>query len=187
LTGPSHTDAVAGRVQPGFNVVGAGTQPPPHRPLLRDLERALGSGELEDSDLGPLVLETLRHETDLELVKPYDPRWITAGIRSADSFFAPIRLSAGQRDWQRDFAKTAAPILVGVARSLARSADAHAVVVRLCEVLAQRVRVKLVWPDDPDELNDLRNALYRECLAAQEVESDSVLVVLQGLSVVGPD
>jgi hypothetical protein len=56
----------------------------------------------------------------------------------------------------------------------------------LCEVVAQRLRLKLVWPEDPDELNDVRNALYRECLAAHEVESDDVLSVLQGLTVVGP-
>jgi len=178
---------VAGAIQPGFHFFGAGVQPPPHRPLLRDLERALASGELKNSDLGPLVLETLQHETDLELVTPYDSHWITAGVRVADSFFAPIWKSAGERDWQRDFAKTATPILVGVARSLARSADSQAVMVRLCEVVARRLRLTLVWPDDPDESNDMRNALYRECLDAREVESHSALVVLQGLTVIGPD
>ena len=174
---------MAGGIQPAFRVVGAGTQPPPHRVLLRDLERALAAGALKDSELGPLVLETLKQETDLELVKPYDPKWIAVGIRLADSYFRPIRTSAGHRDWQRDFAKTATPILVGVARSLLRSADAQAVIVRLCEVVAQRLRLKLVWPDDSD---DLRNALYRECLDSHEVESDAVLIVLQGLTVVGP-
>jgi hypothetical protein len=177
---------VAGVVQPAFNVVGAGTRPPAHRALLRDLERALATGDLKNSELGPLVLETLQQETDLEVVKLFDPPWITVGIRVADSYFRLIRPSTGQRDWQRDFAKTATPILVGVARSLLRSADAQAVIVRLCEVVAQRLRLTLVWPDDPDELNDLRNAVYRACLDAQEVESDDVLIVLQGLTVIGP-
>jgi hypothetical protein len=177
---------VAGAIQPAFNVVGVEARPPPHRALLRDLERALASGELKDSELGPLVLETLQEETNLELVKLYDPQWITVGIRVADSYFRLIRPSAGQRDWQRDFAKTATPILVGVARSLMRSADAQAMIVRLCEVMARRLRLKLVWADDADELNDVRNALYRECLAAHEVESDAVLILLQGLTVIGP-
>ena len=131
-------------------------------------------------------METLEQETDLELVKLYDPQWITVGICVADSNFRLIRPSAGQRDWQRDFAKTAMPILVGAARSLQRSVNAQAVIVRLCEVVAQRLRLQLLWPDDPDDLNDVRNALYRECLDSQEVESDAVLIVLQGLTVVGP-
>ena len=150
------------------------------------MERALVSGELKDSELGPLVLKTLQQETDIELAKPYDPHWITAGIRVSDSYFRLVRSSAGVRDWQRDLAKTATPILVGVVRSLARSPDAQAVMVRLCEGVAGRLRLTLVWPDDPDELNDVRNALYRECRDAQEVESDSVLSVLQGLTMVGP-
>ena len=49
-----------------------------------------------------------------------------------------------------------------------------------------KLRLTLVWPDEPDELNDVRNTLYRKCRDAQEVESDSVLIVLQGLTVVGP-
>ncbi len=177
---------MAGVVQPAFSVVGAGTQPLPHRALLRDLERSLASGDLKDSELGPIVLATLQQETNLELANMYNPRWITAGIRVADSYFRLIRTSAGQRDWQRDFAKTATPILVGVVRSLLRSADAQAVIVQLCEVVARRLRLTLVWPEDPDDLNDVRNAIYRECLDAQEVESDDVLIVLQGLTVVGP-
>jgi hypothetical protein len=35
-------------------------------------------------------------------------------------------------------------------------------------------------------VNDVRNALYSECLDSHEVESDAVLGVLQGLTVVGP-
>jgi hypothetical protein len=183
---PSQQEAVTGQIRPTLKVVGAGTQPPSHQQLLRDLERALDFGELEDSELGPLVLQTLQQETALELAKPYDPMWTTAGIRLADFYFTLIRPSAGQRDWQRDFAKTATPILVGVSKSLQRSADAQAVVVRLCEVVAQRLRLNVIWPDDPDELNDAKNAIYRACLASREVESDDVLVVLQGLAVVGP-
>lgn len=178
---------MAGANQPEFGVVGVDRRAPPHRRLLSDMERALASGELRDSELGPLVLKILQQETDVGLAKPYDPDWVTTGISVADFYFRLIRPSAGVRDWQRDLAKVVTPILVGVVRSLARSPDAQAVVVRLCEGVAGRLRLTLVWPDDPDELNDVRNALYRKCHDAQEVESDSVLIVLQGLTVVGPD
>ena len=182
----SPTTAVAGQIRPGYQIVGAGTQPPPHRPLLLHLERALASGELKDSELGPLVLETLREETELGLVDPFNPNWITGGIRLGDFYFALVRPSAGERDWQRDFAKTATPILVAVARSLRRSADAQAVIIRLFERLAKRLRLTVVWPDDPDELNDLKNTIYRECLNAREVESDALLVVLNEITITGP-
>lgn len=179
-------DFVAGQIQPTLQVVGRGTQPLSHRPLLRDLEREHSFGALKNSELAPLVIETLRKETGLELAKPYDSNWIITGICQADFYFTPIRLSAGQRDWQRDFAKTATPILVGVSRSLQRSADAHAVIIQLCEVIAQRLRLKLIWPDNPDDLNDAKNALYRACLDSHEVESDEVLIELQGLTIIGP-
>jgi hypothetical protein len=107
--------------------------------LLRDLERSLASGDLKDSELGPLVLRTLQQETELEVVKLYDPRWITVGIRVADSYFRLIRPTAGQRNWQGDLAKTAAPILAGIARSLSQSVDAQGVIARMCEALALRL------------------------------------------------
>jgi hypothetical protein len=176
---------VAGRIHP--HVHAADSIPPAaHRRLLCDLEQAIDSGELKDSELGPLVLETLQAEPELELVDSYDPKWITAGVRLGDYYHVLIRRSAGQRDWQRDFAKVATPILVGVARSTERSVEAQAVVVRLCDILAQRLRLKIVWPDDPDELNDVKNALYRACLGSAVLESDDVLCVLQDLPVVGP-
>lgn len=177
---------VAGQIQPGFQIVGAGTQPLQHRPLLLHLERSLASGELKDSELGPLVLETLRQETKLRLTDPFDPTWITSGIRLGDFYFTLVRPSAGVTNWQRDFTKTATPILVVVARSLRRSADAQAVIIRLCERLAQRLRLTVIWPDDPDGANELKNAIYRTCLSAHEVESDEVLDVLNGVKIIGP-
>jgi len=143
-------------------------------------------GELRDSLLAPIVLEALRQETHLELMSPYDPFWITTGIRLSDEYFARVRPSAGDRDWQRDFAQTATPILVAVARSLGRSADAQALAMRLCDVLAARLRLTLIWPEDPDASNDLKNAIYGECLGATDVESDQVLLELKGLTVIGP-
>jgi hypothetical protein len=178
---------VAGKIAPAFNVVGAEMQPPPIRPLLRELERALAGGDLQDSELGREVLTTLQAEMKLELAKPFDSLWIVAAIRLADSYFTPIRLSAGQRDWQRDFAQATTPILVGVAWSLKRSVEAQAVVLRLCDVIARRLRLKLTWPTAADESNDLKNAIYRACLDASELESDRVLMELKAITVTGPD
>jgi hypothetical protein len=184
-SGTSTGDVVGGQIHRTFRVMAPGTQVP-HRRLLRDLELAMDSGELRDSELGPLVLETLRAEPKLELADPYDPKWVTTGVRLGDYYYVLVRPSAGQRDWQRDFAKAATPILVAVARSIKRSADAQALIMRLCETLAQWLRLRVVWPNDPDELNDVKNALYQACLSSHEIESDRVLIVLQGLPVVGP-
>lgn len=178
--------AVVGKVPATLSVVGSDVRPTSIRPLLRELERAMASGDLQNSELGREVLAALRDERDLELAKPFDSVWIIAAIRAADSYFTPIRLSAGTRDWQRDFAKVATPILVGTAWSLERSADAQVIVLRLCDVIAKRLRLKLTWPADSDESNDLKNAVYRACLDAGELECDFVLVELQGLTVTGP-
>lgn len=179
-------EAVAGKIQP-FDVVRPEDQPPCHRPILRDLERSISFGELKDSLLAHLVLAELQKETNLELESDYDLSWITTGIRLSDESFVLIRQSACDRDWQRDYSKTATPILVGVARSFQRSSDAQAIIMRLCNVMAERLRLKLIWPEDPDELNDLKNAIYRACLDATEVESDNVLVQIQYLTVIGPE
>jgi len=178
---------VAGRVEPiELKVLHPDATPLRHRPLLRHLERSIVDGELQDSLLAPVVLEALDQETELGLASPYDPWWITTGIRLSDEYYVRVRLSAGHRDWQRDFAQTTTPILVGLARSLERSADAQALIVRVCDVLAARLRLRLIWPEEPDALNDVKNAIYRACLDATDVESDEVLVELAGLTLVGP-
>lgn len=158
----------------------------PKSPLLHDLEQAMTGGVLRNSELAEDVLKTLQVEGELELVTHFDSRWIVTAILASDAYFALIWQSAGVRDWQRDFAKIATPIVVGVAWSLQRSPDAQAVVTRLCNVVASRLRLNLVWPDDPDEANDLKNAIYRTCLDASELECDDVLAQLQVLPVIGP-
>ena len=172
--------------KPTLRVVHSDVPPAPMNDLLQSLEEALTRGSLRDSAIGPEVLAALREEPRLKSSTPRRTRWITTGVRLSDEYFVRVWQSAGQRDWQRDFAKIAAPALVGVARSLARSPAAQALVIRLCETLATRLRLSLVWPKDPDESNDLENAIYRACLQATEVESDQVLVELQGLTVIGP-
>ncbi len=168
---------MAGRI-PALSVVHPDARPPTHRPLLRDLERSIIDGELRDSLLAPIVLEEVRRESELELASSYEPLWITTGIRLSEEYFVRVRQSAGSRDWQRDFAQTVTPTLVGVVRSLGRSADVQALVMRLCDVLAARLRLTLIWPEDPDQSNDLKNAIYRACLDATDVESDRVLLEL---------
>lgn len=178
---------VAGHVRPALNVIHADVNPVSHRPLLHELERSSTDGQLQNSLIGPILLATLGEENNLQLVSPYDPSWITTGVRLSDEYFVRVRSSAGQRDWQKDFAQTAAPALIGVARSLQRSGDAQAVIVRLCDVLAKRLRLRIIWPDDPDECNDLKNSIYHACIQAQELECDWVRVQLKRLSVVGPE
>ena len=176
---------VAGEVV-SYKPIHLSTKPPPHRPLLRALERAYTDGKLRDSLVAPIVISALSEENDLELVPDMDPVWVITGIRLSDEYFVRVRASAGHRDWQRDFAQTATPTLVGTAHSLRRSADAHALIVQLCNALAARLRVSLHWPQDPDECNDLANDIYAACLQATDLEDDEVLVTLKGLTVVGP-
>jgi hypothetical protein len=73
-----------------------------------------------------------------------------------------------------------------VAHSLERSPDAQALVIGLCDRLANRLRLRLVWPEDSDERNEMANAIYRACLDATELDSDRVLAELKGLTIVGP-
>lgn len=187
--GTQQSDSVsplAGQIVPVIGVVGADSKPPPHRPLLRDLERAISGGTLRDSLLAEMVLTVLASEKNLEMLRDYDPDWITTAIRLSDEYFVMVRESAGERDWQRDFAAVASPILVGVGRSLKRSPDAQAVVKQLCDSLAKRLRVRLEWPVDSDRFNDATNDIYKACLEATELESDQVLISLKALTVVGP-
>jgi TIR domain-containing protein len=164
----------------------AGVEPLRHRLLLRNLERSIADGELRDSLIAPIVLAALSEEKELELARDYDPRWIATGIRLSDEYFVRVRSSAGYRDWQRDFAQTVVPTLVGVSQSLDRSADAQALIIRLCNSLTSRLRLRLVWPDDGNRFNAMTNAIYSACLEAMELESDSVLMELKKLSVKGP-
>ena len=177
---------VAGKVVP-YGLVHPGANPLPHRPLLQILERACADGDLRNSLLAPIVISVLSAETELKLVRPMDPDLVVRSVRLSDEYFVPVRKSAGQRDYQRDFPQSATPILVSIARSFERSADAHAVIVQLCNALADRLRMKLIWPDDPDEFNDLTNEIYSACLQATHLDDDDVLMALKGLPVVGPN
>ena len=174
LNGPSQDDAVspvAGRV--GLAIV-------------RDLARSIADGELRNSPLAPVVLAALQEEPGLELASSYDWPLTSKGIRSSDEHFTRVKQSAGYRDWQRGLGQTATPMIVVVARSLRRSADAQALIVQLCDAVAAKLRLRWIWPEDPDTLNDVKNAIYRKCLDATEIESDDVLEELGRLTVIGP-
>lgn len=177
---------VAGRVIP-FETVGESAETHPLRPLLGPLERECARGELRDSLIAPIVISGLSQEGNLELQQGFRPDWLVAGIRLSDEYFVRVHGSAGHRDWQRDFPQTVMPILVCIASSLKRSADAHALVIHLCDAVATRLRISLLWPEDPDEFNDLTNGIYAACLRATCLDDDGVLVALKGLKVVGPE
>jgi len=147
----------------------------------------MAGGELQDSLLAPIVLRALRDETELELASVYRPIWIPRGIRLSDEYLVPVRQSAGIRDWQRDLPQTATPVLIAVARSLQQSADAQALIMRLYHLVAARLRLRLIWPENPDELNDLKNTIYRACRKATRLECDDVLAALKAVTVVGPE
>jgi hypothetical protein len=172
--------------EPMLHLVHPDVQPPRRQGLLRDFRRSVSAGELRDSLIAPIVLAVLRDEKQLEVRSGYDSSWMTVGIRLSDEYFARVWQSAGERDWQRDFAQTATPVLVSVARSLKRSPSSQAIMAKLCNVLAERLRLSLVWPKEADEFNDLVNAVYKACLKAKDLESDDVLVQVKGLVVVGP-
>lgn len=176
---------VAGQVIP-FELVHRNQAAPSHRPLQVALERAYVAGELQDSLVAPIVILALSEEHDLELIQGIDLNWAIRGIRLSDEYFMPVSGSAGHRDWQRDFPQTVTPTLVAMGRSLKPSADAQALIVRLCNAIAARLRVELMWPGDPDQYNDLINEIYSACLESTHLEDDDVLKALKGLAVIGP-
>ncbi|MEZ5940854.1 MAG: hypothetical protein R3C18_05655 [Planctomycetaceae bacterium] len=162
------------------------SKPAPIRPLLLELERQINDGELQHSELAYDVYLLLGNERHAKLKQDYQLNWLTAAIRLADSYFTIITLSAGTRDWQRDFATTATPLVVGATWCLDRSADSQAIMVQLCELVGKRLRLSLAWPNEPDDLNDLKNSVYRACLEASVLESDEVLLLLRQIITSGP-
>lgn len=169
-----------------MRVVHSEVKPLPHRKALRDLERSMAGGALQDSSLAPVIHDALSREQALELCTPLDSSWLIDAIRLSDAYFGPIGASAGQRDWQRDFVAVAAPVLVGISRSFQRSISVQSLVIRLCNQLANHLHLRLVWPVDPDEYNDLANEIYAACLDACDLESGDVYTRLKRLTVVGP-
>ena len=175
-----------GPVEPMLRVVHPDAPPLPHPKLLRDLTKSITAGELRDSLVGPLVLAVLKDERRLEVLSDCDSSWLTVGIRLSDEYFVRVWESAGERDWQRDFAQIVTPVLVSAAHLLKRSPTSQALMIKLCRAVAERLRLTLVWPKEADGFNDMVNGIYRACLKATELESDDVLVQLKGLLVTGP-
>ncbi len=154
--------------------------------LLRDLERSIACGMLRRSRIVILVHRTLQKERRLKVAESYSRARLIAGIMLSDEYRKRTVKGAGRRDWQQDFATVATPALVAVAHSLDRSASAQAIVLELCDGLAAALRLRLTWPANPEEANDLKNAIYTACLDATTFESDDVVVELKKLRVVGP-
>lgn len=178
---------VVGRIEPALNVIHGEQQPRAHRRLLLDLERSMAVAEdLHNSIVAPIVHSVLAQESHLAMAHDYQRSVFTSALRLSDEYLVRVRLSAGRRDWQRDFAQTAAPALIGLARSLKQSADAQATIIRVSEGIARRLRLDIIWPVDADRRNDLVNAIYDACLKATDLESNDVLVSLKGCTIVGP-
>jgi hypothetical protein len=181
------TDDAADATKPELRVVHAEQPTSQSRHWLQELHQRLAKGDLRDSPLAPTVVEVLHRESRTKPVETISWSTVVAGIRASDRYFVRVQPSAGIRDWQRDFAQTVTPTLVAMAHSLDRSPDAQATVLRLCDAIAARLRLRLLWPQEPDQFNDLTNAIYAACLRARELECDDVLVQLKGLPVVGPE
>ncbi|MCC6124303.1 MAG: hypothetical protein IT426_05035 [Pirellulales bacterium] len=143
-------------------------------------------GELKDSHFAPILFDILAKEKEMEPAAKCDLYWLTTAIRLSDEYFEGVRVSAGIRDWQRDFAVVAVPLLVGATRTLERSADAQSFLIKLCNTIAAQLRLTLIWPNETDQYNDLVNAIYRACVQATELESDDVLLTIKSLEVIGP-
>jgi hypothetical protein len=176
----------AGREPSTLRVVG-GAPAPSERGKWRPLDRLIRNGRLRDSVLAPIVRDILTRQADIE--KERDVEWsiLATAILASEEYFVRVRPSAGTRDWQRDFATVAAPTLVAVAHSFRPSPDSQTAIKQLCDAFANRLRVRLGWPTNPDEYNDLLNSIYRACKRATELESDDVLLELKGLPVIGPE
>jgi hypothetical protein len=154
--------------------------------LISQIELERERGSLLDSFIAPAVVSVLKKAKEIALASNCPPQWCIAGIRLSDEYVVRVRSSAGVRDWQRDFAAVAAPTLVGVARSLERSPESQAIIIKLCTVLAKLLRLKLIWPEDADDHNDLVNALYLASVHSTDHESDDVYIALKGLGIRGP-
>lgn len=143
-------------------------------------------GTLRKSLLAEVVLTAVRGERALSLAKNFDATLLLRGIRDSDERYVRIQLEAGMRDWQRDVASTTVPVLTALGKCLSRCAAAQLVVLRTYELVAKRMRLRLVWPTEPDAYNDVANAIYTACVAAQDLESDDVLAALMRVPVKGP-
>lgn len=176
---------VAAKIIP-FNLADAASKSHSRLDFFRAIARECAEGLLRDSLVAQIAISVLNKETSLDLAPDVDPKWLVTGIRLSDEYFVLVQGSAGHRDWQRDFAQTCVPTIVAMTRSLNRSGDAQAMVLHFCTALATRLRVSLIWPANPDDYNDLTNAIYAACIRANDLEDDGVLVALRGLVVIGP-
>jgi hypothetical protein len=150
------------------------------------LAHACSEGDLRHSRLAPIILDVLTSEQRWEPAPLSKINWLITAIRLSDEFLAQIEAGVESQDWQRDFAMVAVPLIVGAARTLRRSADAQFLVARICDIAAEQLRLKILWPRVSEEYNRLINEIYRSGIQAKELESDDVLVMLKKLEVLGP-
>lgn len=155
------------------------------RKLIFALEQAYVAGALQSSAVALLVIEALRKASALRLIPGYDLESLIAGVRLSDEYLAKVTKSAGDPGWEESFREAAVPVLTSVAKVFERSASVQALLSRLCESIAGYLELPVYWPTEPQAANDAKSAIYAECLASIEMESDAVLIALRALNV-GP-
>lgn len=185
---PSQTNRTLGVAvaPPGLTIAHADAQPPAHTQLLIDIQSELRHGKLRDASIAKTLLERLSEAPGLELSDDYNRIWTKVGIsglRASDELLRRLDSSAGIRDWQLDFFAAVAPVLVGTTKCLKQSSEAQALLLRLCESLANRLKLSLEWPDDADQRNGRANSIYTACLDARELESEDVVFELSKLTI----
>jgi hypothetical protein len=162
-------------------------QLPPVPPSLRDLRRAICERGLESTSIARMVLQAVSEVPDLELAPNFMELQLTTAVNLSEALKITIKYSehfaasAGAPYWRKFLPEVATPLLVGVARSLARSPAAQEVVIRLCKRIASHFYVRLRWPKDPVVRDRFKDALYNRCRRAKRLESDAVLLLIRRL------
>jgi hypothetical protein len=154
--------------------------------LVAELQRSIAELRPAESHFAPILVDVLNAEAGWEVAATCDLQWLKTGIQLTDEYLLRVADSAGFHEWQKDFPQAAAPVLTGIARSLTRSPHTQLLLVKLCNVIASQLGLRLLWPKETEEYNNLVNRIYRACIQATELESDDVRVSLRDLDVLGP-
>ena len=155
--------------------------------LLRQLLRLQRSGTLRNSILAPVVFPLLMEEAELELIPETNAREdILKAIEVGDEYVVRIHAEAGIDHWQEDLSCAVVPLIVAMAKSFRRSPEAQALIVRAIDAIAQRFKLKVIWPHTAERRNQFVNAIYRKCLS-DDTESDDLRLILKQLRLIGPE
>lgn len=180
------TKGVIGKIKPHDKNRNTDTDTLRQRKILRDVEHSAISGKLKKSLLVWILYGLLSEEYAIEATDRYNASRLINAVRLSDEYYVHIQKSRGMRDWQLDFWQMVCPILIGLSRSFKRSADVQALLIRVCNVLAGLLQLKIDWPAEADGRKTIES-IYSDCLAAKNLRDDDVLRQLRGLNVVDPN